>query len=63
MPRAIWPSAAASKSPWARATPSFPKLFAVLEEQQYRGYITVARHDTSDPLADVRQAIEFLRNL
>jgi len=41
----------------------FPELLALLEEQQYRGYITVARRDTSDPLADVRQAIEFLRNL
>jgi sugar phosphate isomerase/epimerase len=41
----------------------FPEVLALLEEQQYRGYITVARHDSSAPLADVRQAIEFLRNL
>ena len=41
----------------------FPEVLALLEERQYRGYITIARHDTSDPLADVRQAIEFLRNL
>jgi sugar phosphate isomerase/epimerase len=41
----------------------FPELLAVLEEHQYRGFITVARRDTSDPLADIRQAVEFLRNL
>lgn len=41
----------------------FPELLAVLEERQYRGYITVARHNADDPIAGVRQAIEFLHNL
>jgi sugar phosphate isomerase/epimerase len=41
----------------------FPEILALLEEQQYRGYITVARHDSNDPVADVRQALQFLRNL
>jgi sugar phosphate isomerase/epimerase len=41
----------------------FPELLALFEEQQYRGFITVARHDTQAPLADIRQALEFLRNL
>src|SRR5262245_24941483 len=41
----------------------FPELLAALEEQQYRGYITVARHDSRSPVADVRQALEFLRHL
>jgi sugar phosphate isomerase/epimerase len=41
----------------------FPELLAALEEQQYRGYLTVARHDSRSPVADVRQALEFLRHL
>lgn len=49
--------------PLGQGSAEFPEVLALLEEQQYRGYITVARHDTSAPLADLRQAIEFLRNL
>jgi sugar phosphate isomerase/epimerase len=49
--------------PLGRGSAEFPEVLALLEEQQYRGYITVARHDTTTPLADLRQAIEFLRNL
>jgi sugar phosphate isomerase/epimerase len=41
----------------------FPELLAALEEQQYRGYITVARRESDSPLADIRQSLEFLRNL
>jgi sugar phosphate isomerase/epimerase len=40
-----------------------PEILAVLEEHQYRGYITVARHGADDPVAAVRQGVEFLRNL
>ena len=28
-----------------------PELLAILEEHQYRGYLTVARRDSSDPIA------------
>ena len=41
----------------------YVELLGVLEEHQYRGYITVARHDSTAPLDDVRQALTFLRNL
>jgi len=27
------------------------------------GYITIARHDSENPLADIRQSLQFLRNL
>lgn len=49
--------------PLGQGSADFPEVLALLEEQQYRGYITVARHDSSAPIADMRQAIEFLRNL
>ena len=49
--------------PLGQGNAEFPELLAVLEEQQYRGYLTVARHESDSPLADVRQALQFLRNL
>jgi sugar phosphate isomerase/epimerase len=49
--------------PLGQGSAEFPELLGVLEEQQYRGYITVARRDSDNPLADVRQALQFLRNL
>jgi sugar phosphate isomerase/epimerase len=49
--------------PLGQGNAEFPELLGILEEQQYRGYITVSRHDTDNPLADVQQAMTFLRNL
>jgi sugar phosphate isomerase/epimerase len=49
--------------PLGQGNAEFPELLGLLEEQQYRGYITVARHDSDHSLADVRQALQFLRNL
>lgn len=49
--------------PLGQGNAEVPELLAALEEQQYRGYITVARHDTASPVADVQQALTFLRNL
>jgi sugar phosphate isomerase/epimerase len=46
-----------------RGSAEFPELLAVLEEHQYRGYITIERRDAVSAIAEVRQAIEFLRNL
>ncbi len=49
--------------PLGQGTAEIPELLAILEEQQYRGYFTVARHDTRSPIEDVKQAMVFLRNL
>ena len=49
--------------PLGQGSADLPEILALLEEQQYRGYLTIARHDTNTPLADIRQALEFLRNL
>ena len=49
--------------PLGQGNAEFPELLAALEEQQYRGYITVARRDSTSPVADIRQSMEFLRNL
>jgi len=46
-----------------RGSAEFPELLATLEEHQYRGYITIERRDAGNAVAEVRQAVEFLRNL
>jgi sugar phosphate isomerase/epimerase len=49
--------------PLGQGNGEFPELLAALEEHQYRGYITVSRHNSDHPLEDIRQALEFLNNL
>lgn len=49
--------------PLGQGNAEFPELLGILEEHQYRGYITVSRHDTDNPLAGIQQALTFLRNL
>ncbi len=49
--------------PLGRGSAEFPELLAVLEEHQYRGYITVERRDADDPIREIGQAVEFLRNM
>jgi sugar phosphate isomerase/epimerase len=49
--------------PLGQGNAEFPEILAVLEEQQYRGYLTVARRESDSPLADLRQSLAFLRNL
>jgi sugar phosphate isomerase/epimerase len=49
--------------PLGQGTADIPELLATLEERQYRGYLTIARHDTRSPIEDVKQAMTFLRNL
>jgi sugar phosphate isomerase/epimerase len=46
-----------------RGSADFPELTAVLEQAHYHGYFTVERHQPQDPLGEVRQAVEYLRNL
>jgi sugar phosphate isomerase/epimerase len=49
--------------PLGQGTAEIPELLALLEEQQYRGYLTISRHDSRSPIEDVKQAMTFLRNL
>ncbi len=51
------------ETPLGQGNAEFPELLGILEEHQYRGYITVSRHDSDNPIADIKQALTFLRNL
>ncbi|MEK6237471.1 MAG: sugar phosphate isomerase/epimerase, partial [Planctomycetales bacterium] len=51
------------ETPLGRGTADFPELLALLEEQGYRGCLTVAADHPEDPLNETAQAIRYLRNL
>jgi sugar phosphate isomerase/epimerase len=46
-----------------RGACDFAELAGALAEHDYRGYFTVERTTSDDPLADVGQAVEFLQGL
>lgn len=46
-----------------RGSVDFPAILGILEEHDYRGYLTIARHDAADPLFETRRAIQFLKSL
>lgn len=46
-----------------RGSAEFPELLGMLEEHQYRGFITIERTDSPDPLSDIAAAVKFLKAL
>jgi sugar phosphate isomerase/epimerase len=46
-----------------RGTADFPELLGALEEFDYRGWLTVERRNSRQPVEDVENAIQFLRSL
>lgn len=46
-----------------RGATDFPALLATLEEHGYRGWATIERRGSRQPVADVENAVRFLRSL
>ena len=46
-----------------RGAVDFPEILAILEEHEYRGYFTIERRHSSDPVLEVGQAVQYLRRL
>ena len=46
-----------------RGMAEFPSLLGQLEEFGYRDWVTIERHDSVDPIAEVGNAIAYLREL
>ena len=46
-----------------RGSVDFPELIGVLEEHNYRGYFTIERQHATDPVTEIGQAVQYLRNL
>ena len=49
--------------PLGRGTADFPELIGMLEEHAYRGYYTIARDHSADPVNEAAMAVEYLRNI
>ena len=47
--------------PLGRGSVDFPTILAVLEQQGYRGYLTIERNNPSDPIGEVGAAVSYLR--
>ena len=46
-----------------RGTADLPALLGSLEEFNYRGWVTIERLDAADPIAEIGNAVAFLRSL
>jgi sugar phosphate isomerase/epimerase len=44
-----------------RGAADFPEILGRLTEFDYRGWVTIERRETSDPLAEIENAVEYLR--
>ncbi|MFO0820091.1 MAG: sugar phosphate isomerase/epimerase family protein [Pirellulales bacterium] len=49
--------------PLGHGSADYSEILAVLEEQQYQGYLTVERESAANPLVEIAQAVEYLRRL
>ena len=46
-----------------RGTADFPELLGQLSAFDYHGWVTIERHDAADPVADIENAVAYLRAL
>jgi sugar phosphate isomerase/epimerase len=49
--------------PLGRGSAEFPEILGALEEYGYRGYFTIEREKSDDPVFEIGQAVKYLRNL
>jgi sugar phosphate isomerase/epimerase len=46
-----------------RGSADFPALLGALEERGYQGYFCIVREQSSDPVTEISQAVQYLRSL
>ena len=49
--------------PLGQGAVDFPTILATLENSDYRGYLTVVRRDSKNPLVEIGNALQYLRAL
>lgn len=49
--------------PLGRGSVDYPEVLAQLENHDYRGYLTVTRESSDDPVYEIGQAVEYLKHL
>lgn len=50
------------ETPLGRGAVDWPALLGALEEQDFRGYFTLVRHDAANPVHEIGQAVQYLRS-
>jgi sugar phosphate isomerase/epimerase len=51
------------ETPLGQGAVDIPDMLSVLEEKDYRGYLTIERETARDPLSDIAAAVKWLRRL
>jgi sugar phosphate isomerase/epimerase len=51
------------ETPLGQGAADFPELLGILEEQQYRGYLTVECENPRNPEAEIGAAVKYLKGL
>jgi sugar phosphate isomerase/epimerase len=46
-----------------RGLAEFPELLGILEEHQYRGFITIERRQGENTVAEIADAVRYLKSL
>jgi sugar phosphate isomerase/epimerase len=46
-----------------RGTVDWPEIMGLLEDHNYRGYFTLEREQSNDPLGEISAGVKYLRNL
>jgi sugar phosphate isomerase/epimerase len=49
--------------PLGRGSAEFPVLLAVLQQHDYRGYLTIERRNAADPIHEIGDSVKFLRRV
>jgi sugar phosphate isomerase/epimerase len=49
--------------PLGRGSVDFPEMLSVLEEAAYRGYFTIERENSPDPVFEIGEAVKFLKSI
>jgi sugar phosphate isomerase/epimerase len=49
--------------PLGRGSVDYSEILALLEERQYRGYLTIERRQSDDPVFEIAQAVKYLRSM
>jgi sugar phosphate isomerase/epimerase len=49
--------------PLGRGSVDYAEILGLLEEQQYRGYLTIERRHSDNPVFEIEQAVKYLRSL
>lgn len=51
------------ETPLGRGSVDWPEVLSILEESEYRGWFTIERRDTNNPVVEIGEAVKFLKSI